>query len=141
LLNTPSEKVGVFIDNTKLIFYTWNMKKYLTLKNLGWLLTAIVTFMLGMGGLSKISGSEAMTTNFTAMNMLPYMALVGVMEVAGVIALCIPRTSIYGALTLSSVMSGAVAVHIAMFGGAGIFVPVFLGVAAWAGHCLRTYSK
>jgi hypothetical protein len=133
--------VGFFIDNIKLIFYTWNMKKYLTLKNLGWLLTAIVTFMLGMGGLSKISGSEAMTTNFTAMNMLPYMALVGVMEVAGVIALCIPRTSIYGALTLSSVMSGAVAVHIAMFGGAGIFVPVFLGVAAWAGHCLRTYSK
>jgi hypothetical protein len=123
------------------MFYTWNMKKYLTLKNLGWLLTAIVTFMLGMGGLSKISGSEAMTTNFTAMNMLPYMALVGVMEVAGVIALCIPRTSIYGALTLSSVMSGAVAVHIAMFGGAGIFVPIFLGAAAWTAHCLRTYTK
>ncbi len=39
----------IIIDNTKLIFYTWNMKKYLTLKNLGWLLTAIVTFMLGMG--------------------------------------------------------------------------------------------
>ena len=117
------------------------MKKYLTLKNLGWLLTAIVTFMLGMGGLSKIAGSEAMTTNFTAMNMLPYMALVGVMEVAGVIALCIPRTSIYGALTLSSVMSGAVAVHIAMFGGAGILVPIFLGAAAWTGHCLRTYTK
>jgi hypothetical protein len=73
--------------------------------------------------------------------MLPYMALVGVMEVAGVIALCIPRTSIYGALTLSSVMSGAVAVHVAMFGGAGIFIPIFLGVAAWAGHCLRTYTK
>jgi len=42
---------------------------------------------------------------------------------------------------LSSVMSGAVAVHIAMFGGAGIFVPIFLGAAAWAGHCLRTYTK
>jgi uncharacterized membrane protein len=117
------------------------MKKYLTLKNLGWLLTAIVTFMLGMGGLSKIVGTEEMTTNFTAMNMLPYMALVGVMEVAGVVALCIPRTSIYGALVLSSVMSGAVAVHIAMFGGAGLLVPIFLGAAAWTGHCLRTYSK
>ena len=117
------------------------MKNYLTLKNLGWLLTVIVTFMLGMGGLSKIMGSEAMTTNFTAMNMLPYMALVGVMEVAGVIALCIPRTSVYGALVLSSVMSGAIAVHIAMFGGVGILIPVFLGAAAWAGHCLRTYTK
>jgi hypothetical protein len=51
------------------------MRKYITLKNLGWLLTAIVTFMLGMGGLSKIAGSESMTTNFTAMNMVPYMAL------------------------------------------------------------------
>jgi uncharacterized membrane protein len=117
------------------------MKKYLTLKNLGWLLTVIVTFMLGMGGLSKITGSESMTANFTAMNLLPYMALVGVMEVAGVIALCIPRTSVYGALLLSSVMSGAVAVHIAMFGGVGLLIPMFLGAAAWAGHCLRTYTK
>jgi len=117
------------------------MKKYLTLKNLGWLLTVIVTFMLGMGGLSKIMGSDTMTANFTAMNMLPYMALVGVMEVIGVVALCIPRTSIYGAVLLSSVMSGAIAVHIAMFGGAGLFMPMFLGAAAWGGHCLRTYYK
>ena len=117
------------------------MKKYLTLKNLGWLLTVIVTFMLGMGGMSKIMGSDAMTANFTAMNMLPYMALVGVMEVIGVVALCIPRTSIYGAVLLSSVMSGAVAVHIAMFGGAGLLMPIFLGASAWGAHCLRTYYK
>ena len=110
-------------------------EKYLTLKNLGWLLTVIVTFMLGMGGLSKIMGSDTMTANFTAMNMLPYM------EVIGVVALCIPRTSIYGAVLLSSVMSGAIAVHIAMFGGAGLFMPMFLGAAAWGGHCLRTYYK
>ena len=130
-----------FIDNTKLIFYNWNMKKYLTLKNLGWLLTAIVTFMLGMGGLTKIVSAEQQVTNFTAMNLLPYMALVGVMEVAGVIALCIPRTSIYGAVILSSVMSGAVALHVALMGGSGLFVPVILGSMAWASHCLRTYTK
>ena len=29
------------------------MSKYLTLQNLGWLLTAFVTIMLGMGGVSK----------------------------------------------------------------------------------------
>ena len=117
------------------------MKKYLTLKNLGWLLTAIVTFMLGMGGLTKIAGSEQQVTNFTAMNLLPYMALVGVIEVVGVVALCIPRTSIYGALILSSVMSGAVALHLSLMGGAGFFVPIVLGSLAWAGHCLRTYTK
>jgi len=117
------------------------MKKYLTLKNLGWLLTAIVTFMLGMGGLTKIVSAEQQVTNFTAMNLLPYMALVGVMEVAGVVALCIPRTSIYGAVILSSVMSGAVALHLALMGGAGMLVPIFLGIAAWTAHCLRTYTK
>jgi hypothetical protein len=41
------------------------MKKYLTLKNLGWLLTAIVTFMLGMSGVSKIIGTQEMGGNFT----------------------------------------------------------------------------
>ena len=117
------------------------MKKYLTLKNLGWLLTAIVTFMLGMSGLSKIVSAEQQVTNFTAMNLLPYMALVGVMEVAGVIALCIPRTSIYGAVILSSVMSGAVALHLALMGGDGMLVPIFLGITAWTAHCLRTYTK
>ena len=133
--------MGFFIDNMNWIIYNWNMKKYLTLKNLGWLLTAIVTFMLGMGGLTKIVSAEQQVTNFTAMNLLPYMALVGVMEVAGVIALCIPRTSIYGAVILSSVMSGAVALHLALMGGAGFLVPVILGAAAWASHCLRTYTK
>ena len=133
--------MGFFIDNMNWIIYNWNMKKYLTLKNLGWLLTAIVTFMLGMGGLTKIVSAEQQVTNFTAMNLLPYMALVGVMEVAGVIALCIPRTSIYGAVILSSVMSGAVALHLALMGGAGFLVPVILGAAAWASHCLRTYPK
>ena len=117
------------------------MKKYLTLKNLGWLLTAIVTIMLGMSGLTKITSAEQQVTNFTAMNLLPYMALVGVMEVVGVITLCIPRTSIYGAVILSSVMSGAVALHVALMGGSGLFVPVILGSMAWAGHCLRTYTK
>ncbi|CAB4129924.1 DoxX family [uncultured Caudovirales phage] len=133
--------MGFFIDNMDWIVYNWNMKKYLTLKNLGWLLTAIVTFMLGMSGLTKITSAEQQVTNFTAMNLLPYMALVGVMEVVGVIALCIPRTSIYGAVILSSVMSGAVALHLSLMGGAGFLVPVILGAAAWAGHCLRTYTK
>ena len=34
------------------------MKKYLTLKNLGWVLTAIVSLMIGMSGISKIIGTQ-----------------------------------------------------------------------------------
>jgi hypothetical protein len=117
------------------------MKKYLTLKTLGWFLTGIVALMLGMSGFTKIAAAEQVVANFTVMNLLPYMTFIGVMEVVGVIALCIPRTSIYGALILSSVMSGAVAIHLALMGGTGLVVPIVLGSLAWTAHCLRTYTK
>ncbi len=117
------------------------MKKYLTLKNLGWVLTALVTFMLGMSGVSKLIGTEEMINNFTFMNLLPYLALLGVVELAGVVMLIIPKTSKYGAVLLSSYLSGAVAIHLAMMGGAGVLVPLFLGLAVWGAHCLRSYSN
>lgn len=116
------------------------MKKYLTLKNLGWALTALVTFMLGMSGVSKLVGTEEMTANFTFMNLLPYMALLGVVELAGVVMLVIPKTSKYGAVLLSSYLSGAVAIHMAMMGGQGVLVPLILGLAVWGAHCLRSYT-
>ena len=78
------------------------MKKYLTFKNLGWLLTVLVTFMLGMSSVSKIVGTEEMVNNFTFMNLLPYLALLGVVELAGVILFIIPKTSKYGAVLLST---------------------------------------
>ena len=78
------------------------MKKYLTLKNLGWLLTFLVAFMLGMSSISKIMSTEEMVKNFTFMNLLPYLALLGFVELAGVVMLIIPKTSKYGAVLLSS---------------------------------------
>lgn len=116
------------------------MKQYITLKNLGWFLTIIVSLMLGMGGLMKISQSEEMIQNFTNMHLLPYITFVGVFELVGVALLINPRTSAYGALTLGTAMTGAVCLHFALFGGAGAMVPFLLGLGAWSGHCLRTYS-
>ena len=116
------------------------MKKYLTLKNLGWLLTVLVTFMLGMSGISKVMGTEEMIKNFTFMNLLPYLALLGFVELGGVILLIIPKTSKYGAVLLSSYLSGAAALHLAMMGGAGVMTPIILGLAVWTAHCLRSYS-
>ena len=116
------------------------MKKYLTLKNLGWVLTALVTFMLGMSSISKIVGTEEMVKNFTFMNLLPYLALFGFVELAGVVMLVIPKTAKYGAVLLSSYLSGAVAIHMAMMGGTGVMVPIILGLAVWSAYCLRTHS-
>jgi putative oxidoreductase len=116
------------------------MKKYLTLKNLGWLLTVLVTFMLGMSSVSKIMATEEMVKNFTFMNLLPYLSLLGVVELAGVVMLIIPKTSKYGAVLLSSYLSGAVALHLAMMGGTGVMVPVVLGLLVWSAYCLRTHT-
>lgn len=116
------------------------MMKYYTLKNLGWVFTAICSLMLLMSGVSKVTGSEQMVQNFTLFNMLPYLTMVGVAEIVGVILLVYPRTSIYGALVLSSIMSAAVALHMSYLGGANLMIPVLLGLMAWTGHCLRSYS-
>jgi hypothetical protein len=116
------------------------MKKYLTFKNLGWYLTGIVAFMLGLSGVSKIVGTEEMVKNFTFMNLLPYLALLGLVEVAGVVMLIIPKTAKYGTVLLSSYLSGAVAIHMAMMGGTGVLTPIILGLAVWSAYCLRTHS-
>jgi hypothetical protein len=116
------------------------MKNLFTLKTLGWVFSGIVALMLGMGAISKITSSEEMVQNFTFFNMLPTMVAVGVVELLAVILLMVPRTSLFGALGVSTMMSGAVAVHFAMLGGTGIFMPILLGLLAWSGHCLRTYQ-
>lgn len=117
------------------------MKNYLTLNNLGWILISIVAAMLGIAGISKLMGTEEMVKNFTFMNLLPFLALLGMVELAGAILLVIPKTSKYGVILLSSYLSGAVAIHLSMMGGAGVLTPIFLGLVAWAGYCLRAYTK
>jgi hypothetical protein len=115
------------------------MKKFLTLKNLGWLLTAMVVLLLGNSGLSKVMATEEMVNNFAFMNLSPYLGLVGVLEILGIVALSIPRTSIYGAILISCIMSSAVTVHLSYMGGQKVLIPVLIAIFAWAGHCLRKY--
>lgn len=115
------------------------MKNLLTLKNLGWLLTALVVFMLGKAGVSKILATQEMVGNFEYLKMTPYLGLVGVLEVVAVIALAIPRTSIYGAILISCIMSGALSVHLSCMGGQNVLMPILIGILAWTGHCLRKY--
>lgn len=118
-----------------------DMKKYLTLKNLGWLVTAFVVFLLGMSSVSKLIGTEEMIGNFKFMNLLPYMGALGIVELIGVILFVIPKMSKYGSVLLSSYLSGAVAIHLAMMGGQGILVPFVLGLGVWSAYCLRNHTK
>ena len=117
------------------------MEKFLTWKNAGWFLTVVLTIMVGMSALGKITGSEQMVKTFESLKLTPYMMWIGIGELIGLGLLIYPRTSIYGAVLLSSFMSGAVALHMSLFGGANVIVPIILGVIGWSAHCLRAYTK
>jgi hypothetical protein len=115
------------------------MKKYLTLKNLGWALSIIASILILTSGAKKIIATEEMVNNFTYLKLLPYLTLVGVLEVAGAVLLLFNRTTIYGAALIGSLMSAAAAIHLSAI-GSGASVPVLIGVFAWVGYSLRTFA-
>jgi len=117
------------------------MKQYLTLENLGWVITSLVVFMMVTSGVSKLLATEEMVNNFRFMHLSDFMGSVGLTELIGAVCLAAPRTSNYGAIIISCVMSGAAALHLSLMGGQGIVTPIVIGLLAWTAHCLRTYTK
>jgi hypothetical protein len=115
------------------------IKNLFTLKNLGWLLTAVVVYMLGMAGVSKVTGSEEMIQVFTLFNLQDYMMWVGVAEIVSVLLLIYPKTSMFGALAITSIMSAAIGQHLSCLAGSGVVAPTVIAVLAWSAHCLRRY--
>jgi len=113
------------------------LSSLLTTKNIGLGLNLFVFLVLGLGGINKIVGTTEMVNNFTFMNLLPYIEFIGIIEVISVILLLIPRTSLYGAVLVGSIMSAAVALHLSLMGGDNITGPLMLGSFAWVGYFLR----
>jgi len=113
------------------------LSSLITTKNIGLGLNLFVFLVLGLGGINKIVGTTEMVNNFTFMNLLPYIEFIGIIEVISVILLLIPRTSLYGAVLVGSIMSAAVALHLSLMGGDNITGPLMLGSFAWVGYFLR----
>ena len=89
---------------------------------------------------TDIEFKNGFVNNFTYLKLLPYLTLVGVLEIVAAVLLLINKTSVYGAALVGSIMSAAVAIHLSVIGG-GALVPVLIGIFAWVGYFLRTYSK
>lgn len=106
---------------------------------IGWVLTLVVTVMLGKGAIEKLIGTKEMIGNFEFMKLEKYRVLTGVGELLGVVLLLFPMTSLYGMVLITSFMSAAVVLHLSMMGGAKTQVPIILGVLAVLGHVLRTF--
>ena len=105
---------------------------------IGWVLTVGVAAMLGKGAVEKIIGTQEMVGNFAYMKLEKYRILTGVGELLGVILLAIPMTSLYGMVLITSFMSAAVVLHLALMGGAKTQIPLALGVCAVLSYVLRT---
>jgi uncharacterized membrane protein len=115
------------------------MKKYLTLQTLEAFTNAAVLFLLIKAGLSMLFQTEEMVNNFTFLHLLPYMILVGVLEIVGAAALTFGKTSLFGAVLISTIMGGAVALHLSCMNGAGVIFPIIVGILTWVTYYIKKY--
>ena len=112
------------------------MKKYLTLKNLGRFFILLSSLMMIISGTQKVLGTEEMVNNFKFVNLTSYLTIVGFMEIVAGILLFYPKTTVYGAVLITTVMSAAAVIHLSYMGGSGVLTPVLIGVVSWIGYYL-----
>ncbi len=91
-----------------------------------WILSGMATLaFLGAGG-AKLAGATAMVEVFEKVGLGQWFRyLTGLLEVAGGIALLIPRTAFHAAILLAVVMAGATTAHLTVLGGSSA-APVIL---------------
>jgi DoxX-like family len=104
---------------------------------LGWLLTVVVAYFLGKGGFDKVRGTDEMKGNFAFMKLDNYRVAIGLAELVAVVLLIVPSTTLYGAVMIISLMSGAAALHLSLMGGNKTYLPVLIGIAALLVHSWR----
>jgi uncharacterized membrane protein YphA (DoxX/SURF4 family) len=96
-----------------------------------WILQILVAAAFFMAGGSKLAGAQPMVELYTKLGMGQWFRyLTGLLEVAGAIALLIPRFTFYGAALLTTVMVGAVLTHLAIIGGNPTPAVVLLALSA-----------
>lgn len=110
------------------------------LSTVGTVLGIATAIFLAIGAIAKIRGTQEMVANFDFMKLQKYRVMVGAGELLGCILLVIPTTSFYGVLLITSFMSGAVSIHLALMGGAKVTSPIMIGVVAVVSYLLHTIN-
>jgi putative oxidoreductase len=76
---------------------------------LTWVASILAAFGIGLAGITKFAAAAHWRDLFAAWGFPQwFLPIVGALEIAGAVALLIPRLSLYGALVLGSVMVGAI---------------------------------
>ena len=80
-----------------------------TLFVLTWVASILAALGIGLAGITKFAAASHWRDLFAAWGFPQwFLPVVGALEIAGAVALLIPRISLYGALVLGSVMIGAI---------------------------------
>jgi uncharacterized membrane protein YphA (DoxX/SURF4 family) len=85
-----------------------------TLKSVGlWVATILATLAFLGSGASKLAGAASQAEHFAHWGYPGwFLYVVGASELVGALLLIVPRTAVFGALVLGSVMVGAVGTHL-----------------------------
>ena len=89
------------------------MKKYLTRKNLGWLLSGLLTLVLLGSAYAKLSGDADTAKMLGSHNLTGWVTIIGIGELASLFFFLIPKTMRLGVLLLSAYFGGAIMFHMA----------------------------
>ncbi len=115
------------------------MKKYLTRKNIGWVMTGLLALILIGSAVAKLIGREEVVTLLSSNGLKDWIMIIGLGELASIILFIIPKTMRFGALMLSAYFGGAIMFHMThpgpdveaqQFGGAAAFL-IFIWATAW----------
>ena len=90
-----------------------------------WAAMAIVTLIMLMGGVMKLTGNPMATASFTVLGLPAVFAtFIGVCEIAGAIGIWLRKTSLLAAIGISLIMLGALYYHV-------MHTPLVEGIAAF----------
>ena len=104
---------------------------------IAWVLTVATALFLGKSALGKITGTQEAVGNFAYMKLEKYRVIIGILEMLGAVLLLVPGLSLYGAILIACIMSGAITIHLSLFGGAKTYIPVLVALGAILGHLLK----
>lgn len=113
------------------------MKKYITRKNIGWLLTGLISILLLFSAFGKLSGNAETQKMMSSHNLDEWTLTIGIGELASLLFFIFPRTFRLGTLLLSAYFGGAIVFHMAHPDitlrdfGVPVGLLVFLWIIAW----------
>jgi hypothetical protein len=108
------------------------------MRRVGWIMTGLPAAMLVFSASLKLSHAPTFVDQWVKKFGYPESELmwIGLLELACVALLLIPRTAVLGGVLLAAYLGGAVATHVRI-GDPSFVTPILLGVFVWGGLYVR----